>query len=120
MFLRSVLADLEKQIDRDATRDCRAGDAGSGEAHGSDVADRHETRQGPAACEPCVSAPSCAYRHARARSRLTTTSAKDLVTFSAVETVDDKAVVFLPWNTIEPEAQQQILNTASRGWQSLH
>jgi hypothetical protein len=30
-----------------------------------------------------------------------------------VETVNDKAVVFLPWNTIEPEAQQQILNTAS-------
>src|SRR5918994_2636419 len=30
-----------------------------------------------------------------------------------VETVSDKAVVFLPWNTIEPAAQQQILNTAS-------
>ena len=30
-----------------------------------------------------------------------------------VETVNDKAVVFLPWNRIEPEAQQQILNTAS-------
>jgi hypothetical protein len=30
-----------------------------------------------------------------------------------VETVNDRAVVFLPWNTIEPEAQQQILNTAS-------
>ena len=30
-----------------------------------------------------------------------------------METVNDKAVVFLPWNTIEPEAQQQILNTAS-------
>jgi tRNA-splicing ligase RtcB len=30
-----------------------------------------------------------------------------------VEKVSDKAVVFLPWNTIEPEAQQQILNTAS-------
>jgi RNA-splicing ligase RtcB len=30
-----------------------------------------------------------------------------------VETVNDKAVVFLPWNAIEPEAQQQILNTAS-------
>ena len=26
--------------------------------------------------------------------------------------VNEKAVVFLPWNTIEPEAQQQILNTA--------
>ena len=26
--------------------------------------------------------------------------------------VNDKAVVFLPWETIEPEAQQQILNTA--------
>jgi len=26
--------------------------------------------------------------------------------------VHDKAVVFLPWDTIEPEAQQQILNTA--------
>src|SRR3954467_15660234 len=32
---------------------------------------------------------------------------------SAVETVNDKAVVFLPWSTIEPAAQQQILNTAS-------
>ena len=30
-----------------------------------------------------------------------------------METVNDKAVVFLPWNAIEPEAQQQILNTAS-------
>src|SRR4051794_17717267 len=27
--------------------------------------------------------------------------------------VTDKAVVFLPWDSIEPEAQQQILNTAS-------
>jgi tRNA-splicing ligase RtcB len=26
--------------------------------------------------------------------------------------VNEKAVVFLPWNSIEPEAQQQILNTA--------
>ena len=41
------------------------------------------------------------------------TDLQDLVTFNAVETVNDKAVVFLPWNTIEPEAQQQILNTAS-------
>jgi tRNA-splicing ligase RtcB (3'-phosphate/5'-hydroxy nucleic acid ligase) len=30
-----------------------------------------------------------------------------------MERVHDKAVVFLPWSTIEPEAQQQILNTAS-------
>src|SRR3954447_7663956 len=30
-----------------------------------------------------------------------------------METVNDKAVVFLPWNRIEPAAQQQILNTAS-------
>ena len=29
-----------------------------------------------------------------------------------MERVNDKAVVFLPWETIEPEAQQQILNTA--------
>lgn len=29
-----------------------------------------------------------------------------------MERVHDKAVVFLPWETIEPEAQQQILNTA--------
>jgi tRNA-splicing ligase RtcB (3'-phosphate/5'-hydroxy nucleic acid ligase) len=29
-----------------------------------------------------------------------------------MERVNDKAVVFLPWSTIEPEAQQQILNTA--------
>jgi tRNA-splicing ligase RtcB len=29
-----------------------------------------------------------------------------------MERVNDKAVVFLPWQTIEPEAQQQILNTA--------
>src|SRR3954471_19478170 len=33
--------------------------------------------------------------------------------FWVVETVNDKAVVFLPWNTIEPAAQAQILNTAS-------
>src|SRR5215467_2579028 len=26
--------------------------------------------------------------------------------------VNERAVVFLPWNSIEPEAQQQILNTA--------
>jgi tRNA-splicing ligase RtcB len=30
-----------------------------------------------------------------------------------MERVNDKAVVFLPWSTIEREAQQQILNTAS-------
>jgi tRNA-splicing ligase RtcB len=30
-----------------------------------------------------------------------------------MQRVNDKAVVFLPWDTIEPEAQQQILNTAS-------
>jgi tRNA-splicing ligase RtcB (3'-phosphate/5'-hydroxy nucleic acid ligase) len=30
-----------------------------------------------------------------------------------MERVNDKAVVFLPWNTIEAEAQKQILNTAS-------
>jgi len=30
-----------------------------------------------------------------------------------MERVNDTAVVFLPWNTIEPEAQKQILNTAS-------
>src|SRR5436190_10785424 len=35
------------------------------------------------------------------------------IVFNPVETVNDKAVVFLPWNTIEPAAQQQILNTAS-------
>ena len=29
-----------------------------------------------------------------------------------MQQVNDKAVVFLPWDTIEPEAQQQILNTA--------
>lgn len=29
-----------------------------------------------------------------------------------MQQVSDKAVVFLPWDTIEPEAQQQILNTA--------
>ena len=29
-----------------------------------------------------------------------------------MQQVHDKAVVFLPWDTIEPEAQQQILNTA--------
>ena len=29
-----------------------------------------------------------------------------------MQRVNDKAVVFLPWDTIEPEAQQQILNTA--------
>ena len=30
-----------------------------------------------------------------------------------MQRVSDKAVVFLPWEAIEPEAQQQILNTAS-------
>src|SRR5436189_3469455 len=30
-----------------------------------------------------------------------------------MEYVNEKAVVFLPWETIEPEAQQQILNTAT-------
>jgi tRNA-splicing ligase RtcB (3'-phosphate/5'-hydroxy nucleic acid ligase) len=30
-----------------------------------------------------------------------------------MERINDKAVVFLPWNTIEKEAQQQILNTSS-------
>jgi len=30
-----------------------------------------------------------------------------------MERVNDKAVVFLPWNTIEDEAQRQILNTAT-------
>src|ERR1044072_489441 len=29
-----------------------------------------------------------------------------------MERIGDRAVVFLPWDTIEPEAQQQILNTA--------
>lgn len=41
------------------------------------------------------------------------TARSDDGSFNAVETVNDKAVVFLPWNTIESEAQQQILNTAS-------
>ena len=31
----------------------------------------------------------------------------------SMQRVSDKAVVFLPWEAIEPEAQQQILNTAS-------
>ena len=30
-----------------------------------------------------------------------------------MDQVTDKAVVFLPWDTIEAEAQKQILNTAS-------
>jgi len=30
-----------------------------------------------------------------------------------MQRVNDKAVVFLPWETIEAEAQKQILNTAS-------
>jgi hypothetical protein len=30
-----------------------------------------------------------------------------------MERVSEKAVVFLFWNTIEPKAQQQILNTSS-------
>src|SRR4051794_12244362 len=30
-----------------------------------------------------------------------------------MERVNETAVVFLPWNTIEAEAQRQILNTAS-------
>ena len=29
-----------------------------------------------------------------------------------MQRVNEKVVVFLPWETIEPEAQQQILNTA--------
>src|SRR5687767_13020364 len=32
---------------------------------------------------------------------------------ASMEKPHEKAVVFLPWNTIEPEAQQQILNTAT-------
>src|SRR3954465_14956395 len=31
----------------------------------------------------------------------------------AMERVNEKAVVFLPWDTIETEARNQILNTAS-------
>ena len=34
----------------------------------------------------------------------------DDTSFKSVETVSDKAVVFVPWNTIEPAAQQLILN----------
>ena len=45
--------------------------------------------------------------------RVSLTTAPGDSSFKAVETVNDKAVVFLPWNTIEPQAQQQILNTAS-------
>src|SRR6187401_1288775 len=30
-----------------------------------------------------------------------------------MERIGDRAVVFLPWSSIEPEAQQQILNTPS-------
>ena len=30
-----------------------------------------------------------------------------------MERVNEKAVVFLPWNTIEAEAQRQILNTSA-------
>src|SRR5215207_9401281 len=37
-----------------------------------------------------------------------------------METVNDKAVVFLPWDTIELEAQQQILNTASMAFIFKH
>ncbi len=35
------------------------------------------------------------------------------MTISSVERVHEKAVVFLPWQTIEAEAQRQILNTAA-------
>src|SRR3954449_7297234 len=31
----------------------------------------------------------------------------------SMQKVNEKAVVFLPWDKIEPEAQQQILNTAA-------
>ena len=37
-----------------------------------------------------------------------------------MEQPTDKAVVFLPWNTIEPEAQQQILNTAKMDFVFKH
>src|SRR5688572_24054467 len=37
-----------------------------------------------------------------------------------MERVNDKTVVFLPWNSIEPEAQRQILNTASMPFVSPH
>src|SRR6185503_8296185 len=33
--------------------------------------------------------------------------------FMEMQRINDKAVVFLPWETIEAEAQKQILNTAS-------
>ena len=37
-----------------------------------------------------------------------------------MEQPTDKAVVLLPWNTIEPEAQQQILNTAKMDFVFKH
>ena len=32
---------------------------------------------------------------------------------TTMQRVNEKAIVFLPWQSIEPEAQKQILNTAS-------
>jgi tRNA-splicing ligase RtcB (3'-phosphate/5'-hydroxy nucleic acid ligase) len=37
-----------------------------------------------------------------------------------MERVNDKTVVFLPWNSIEAEAQQQILNTAAMPFVFMH
>ena len=45
--------------------------------------------------------------------RVSLTRLSSGMSFKAVERVNDKAVVCLRWNTIEPAAQQQILNTAS-------
>ena len=66
-----------------------------------------------------LNGPPLAVEHAPAGSQRMVTVRRPLTDlpeparFNVVETVNDKAVVFLPWNTIEPEAQQQILNTAS-------
>ncbi len=72
MFLRSVLADLEKQSDREgaviAAREALA--AGKRRARMSRAAQARKGRAAP--CEACVSGPSDARRHARARSRVNT------------------------------------------------
>src|SRR5687768_3184544 len=54
-----------------------------------------------------------AHREVRSEKNKLLTSIPVSITFKGMERVNERAVVFLPWNTIEAEAQEQILNTAS-------
>ena len=54
-----------------------------------------------------------AHREVRSEKNKLLTSIPVSITFKGMERVNERAVVFLPWNTIEAEAQQQILNTST-------